>query len=118
MPINDFFCNSCNTKKEVLTRNNEDVNCSCGSVMEKELNRNININYKGWSGWTNKNQKEDLYRNRRSEYLGRKQKERDVQKAIPNVNGEVFDSWKEAKNYAKEKGYRTEGYDYKINEEK
>lgn len=62
--------------------------------------------------WSGKLIKETQIRKRNSEYLDRRQRiEHTSKKALPNVNGEVVDTWKEAKKLAADRGYNTDSYD-------
>jgi hypothetical protein len=69
------------------------------------------ISFKG-DVWSDKNHRELEYREARSASLAVKQKESHfVPKLQPNVNGEVVDSWSEAKKLADSQGKLSTTYD-------
>ena len=120
MPVFDFECKSCNTSSEVFVTSNSSTHLciQCATPLVQKLNTSIKTSYVGWGGWTQKNLEQDAYQAKRSALMSKRQKERPVEKLVPNVGGLELDSWKDASKYAKEKGYLTDGYDKKASEEK
>lgn len=92
----------CLEKKEVA------LPCeACGGPKElAETFTEIDVIYRdGMSGgWASKAGKENNYRQKRYSYLGtRARNNHKVSKLIPNFQGEIAESWKEAKEMAYEK---------------
>jgi hypothetical protein len=70
-------------------------------------------------GWRDKSLRERKYRQKRSQKLARRQKEKhNVPELQPNFRGQPTESWREARALAeKEDGYIHETYDPKVEDE-
>jgi len=113
MPKYRLLCVDCNEESEAFhsIKESPTFKCSsCGSDLKKLIG-SPSVHLKGDS-WTGKLLKEKDLRQKKSTYLDRKQRvEHKLDKVVPNVDGEVVSSWKEAKSLAKSKGYDTSSYD-------
>jgi len=128
MPLYDFKCRDCEITEEFFHAMSEEKRehfCTkCGQIMIRVFNTSFMIK-DGQTGPTpTKAYREKGYRLNRSEMLKKKQYESHAtSKLVPNVEGkdgqpEIFDTWSEAKKFAKDAGKKTETYDPLIVAEK
>jgi len=62
--------------------------------------------------WADKNFKEKTYRKNRSKYMGQRMRtNHKVPELLPNFEGEVADTWEDARDAARDAGKITETYD-------
>ena len=123
MPTYKFSCKSCLSEKSIVrpVSDTSIVSCVCGESMSRCYSRaSANIVCEGDASpsqvW-----REERQRKKRHLEIGVKQIEKHSHKAgkaIPNVNGEEFDSWSEAQSYAKANGFNHESYTPMVVKEK
>lgn len=85
--------------------------CSEGMIFPVFQPDKVQFSFKG-DAWSDKNLREKDYRNKRSQYLGKKQKDSNFVSTLqPNYNGMEVDSWRDAQHLAETEGKDTETYE-------
>jgi putative FmdB family regulatory protein len=126
MPTYDYKCPECGIIKEIVHSIKEDpiIYCSECLKIDKKIIMERMITYpaggfifKQWTEAQAYKIKRDKYKN--NEILEKKQKERygEGPKLVPNVNGEIVESWEKAKMVAKDKKLNDSTYDKMIQKE-
>jgi len=120
MPVYNYKCTACEQNQEEIHPMAAiplKTQCqSCGADTKKTLSQ-VRVQLKGY-GFPGKEMKEKNYRTARHAEMGRKQKEAhgEASKVMPNVEGEICDTWSDAARLAEEKGKDVASYERKATE--
>jgi len=125
MPTYDYKCPICSAVKEVLHRIVEDPEITCDECGARDIKsvmtRLISGGYFNLGSTETMAWKEKRYRVKKNAKLEMRQMERYGQAAgtlVPNVGGEVTDTWEDAAKLARDKGKDSLTYAPKVVEEK
>lgn len=120
MPIYNYRCKTCEIDFEgfsTLKDWDKPKECeTCGNLCPR-VTTAVNLNFPGDS-WISKNLRIERQMRRKNQRLAKKEydqkKSGTIPSLLPNVDGERFDSWSEAKTVASERGKDTTQYDVQI----
>ena len=128
MPIYEFVCRKCEIIEEHFHKMSEEKRehtCpECQQLMDRIFCTNFNIKDGLTGPPPSKITRENKYRERRSKIMDKRQREsHQTPELVPNVQNkdgkaEIFDSWSEAKKFAKSEGKNEKSYDQIISKEK
>lgn len=114
----NYKCPKCsNIQEEIHSMTVEpELDCSeCGHTgVVKMIPKSLNFVLKG-ANWSGKNSKENSYRQKRRQEMGKKMAEsHDIPSISPNYKGEECKDWNEAKQLAKADGADTLRYEKQV----
>lgn len=125
MPTYDYQCQTCDHRFSAvlpMSKSTEIPLCdSCGAPNVKKLvSSSPNVIFAG-DDWATKNNRIRGQMAHKNKILDAKQavlkREAPPVKLVPNVKGERFDSWSEAKKYAGSEGCNTSSFDSYVRKE-
>ncbi len=124
MPIYEYECPKCHTEFDrtlKFSQYKEPQVCpECGMVAEKIVSSSHFV-LKG-DGWPGKDMKVTGQMKARRKKIEQKEKDHVAPQAgmklVPNVRGEITDSWSDAKKLAASKGKDSSSYDFVVQKEK
>jgi putative FmdB family regulatory protein len=122
MPIYTYHCSSCDHEFDELlsvTEGDEPQKCPKCKGESRKVISGCNFNLPG-DGWVSKNGRIAAQMREKNKRLAGKEDEMKrggrVPSLVPNVGGELTDSWKDAAKLAKDKGKDSSGYEKKARE--
>lgn len=124
MPVYCYKCNSCEKPFELALPLKEcrvPQKCpECDSADTQKVITRVNFNLVG-DNWPSKSYRIKEYGVKRREVMMKRMeskiREEPIATLVPNVGGEVFDTWKEAKSYAGCEGKDTLTYKEMVDKE-